>query len=559
MNTHLSNLLKTYEEQLVYLKEEIQPFQSHRFLGRFGWHKETLNEISQRLLTVLLIRDEIQVSLASLNDDNISVGLASENISPVLALKADGSIYITLLDLDRQLIETWDGLARRHLLTIGWLRLQSLRQLRLDQLQSEEESEPDQTTSAIPRSTRDEEPLGWWWYLDSEYVNRSGLGYATWRRRIIWIGEIIAGIVIGIFALPEIIVATSQQLGTLFSSLISFGDSALGLDVIAIGGIVLQLVIGIQTAIFSARRFANRTNQMLYRVPVVRYFLPIHQFIIGLLVFWFAIAATNGLINQRLVMILNQQVDVELAQGSLGDALALTDASVLLTSSDAQVENQLVVAGILREEIGDFEGARTIYERALEANTANIYAQYYLARLIIDHPPAPDDNEVDDSNRRRPRTPYDRAMILLDSGLQLLTEELQETQEERDDSMSEDEIAELDGEIEFLTKLDFAYLVARARIYYEQRLPNLADSDLFSAETLIDDNPSYFYVGDGAAEYVENPYSAVEYFYYRALVDEALGNDARANWMQVFTLARQTYNQERLWQQEAVNVLFPSN
>jgi tetratricopeptide (TPR) repeat protein len=118
----------------------------------------------------------------------------------------------------------------------------------------------------------------------------------------------------------------------------------------------------------------------------------------------------------------------------------------------------LLEVGCLYQTLGSPDRAQTVFERVLEADSRLLLARYYLAELYSD------------------RREYDKALQLLEDGLNLLETGREELQAGNPEFLPDvDSLTETD-QLEYLLRL------ARGRAYLESNAPEQAKGNLLDAE-----------------------------------------------------------------------------
>jgi tetratricopeptide (TPR) repeat protein len=194
----------------------------------------------------------------------------------------------------------------------------------------------------------------------------------------------------------------------------------------------------------------------------------------------------------------------------------------------------LVQLGELYTEMGDFEQAQAMYERALREDTLNVIVHYQLADLYI----------------RQGET--ERAILLLDQGVNLLVSHL--------DGRSQLPL----GSDDEATQLLFLTYTKRGKAQLANDNPQVALQDLSDAIGLTRMNPILFIVPENMNNPPGRALLATEMFYLRGrawsqLIDDTredcpvrLVDAARRDWQAVQTLGSSGSNsQSRIWLAEA--------
>jgi tetratricopeptide (TPR) repeat protein len=397
---------------------------------------------------------------------------------------------------------------------------------------------------------------GWWWQIDREMVgtleNRT-VGFFSVLQLVIALAVLVMSL--------GMIFATAGQLGSLVMRLFRLVDpDDLGLDVFTIVGVVAQLVLGGGIAYRATRRASSSINQSLFRWNwfgrewTVR-LLPLSRFLIGTLIF----LAVIGFIRFIALPQLGTQLETlggEVEQ-PIESARDFLDTQTLVDPNTDYAVG-LTRLGLRSEQVGDLEGARTYYQRALGTAPNLIVAHYRLA--IVDTL----FSAADDQRQEMVIRSLDNVIRTLDTYAAALPDQPETIQ-----------LADLRLRTpEDVIRYQVLMRIARARAFYNLGETRGALVDLRDAEAIIGAtrpglvdgavvdqlNSDLFITLENKDSSIPNRVRITELYYLTARINAELAAETdnqtrrdRANiyWDRVLQLADSAIGSERRWLLEA--------
>lgn len=342
------------------------------------------------------------------------------------------------------------------------------------------------------------EKSGWWWQIDNTqiYDLQSPVSH-------LWGGISLLLLIVSFL----IILLRTQHLWKN------------GLEALSGAALVVQVLIGGGFITEQGRVFANRllsSSRFFRRIGTASLLAAAQLFFILTLII-------NAVALPALATLMHEQGLTAMRQRNVGDAESFLNIAYGL---DSRYTGSLVQLGILLEEMGDTDSAKSYFEQAVVADSHQVIGLYRLAELYADEGST------------------QHAIDLLSFGLKTL-----------DDYFGGGIELPLASEAEGV-QIQYLLLVSRGRAFVLSDQPEAALIDLDTAHQIATDHPELFITSDNKTAPPENAYYTTELYVRQAeayeLIFDLSGDErfrelADESWREVQLLASADDPRERIW------------